>query len=132
VDCRRLSPRAGRALPDRPAAADLTLVALGDGEAFETCHTRHGHESAPGPVHAIRRSRRPAELRESVRGHGLRHSLGELVTCPFCMSQWIATGLTFGLILSPRVARQVAGTLLGARSRGLMQFVHAFADKQSS
>src|SRR4051812_35484056 len=36
----------------------------------------------------------PAELREEVRsdGSGVRHALGELLTCPFCLSQWVATG----------------------------------------
>ena len=35
----------------------------------------------------------PAELQERVRGSGLRKAVGELVTCPFCISQWVSTGL---------------------------------------
>jgi hypothetical protein len=28
--------------------------------------------------------------------------MGELLTCPFCLGQWVATGLIFGLVLAPR------------------------------
>jgi hypothetical protein len=33
---------------------------------------------------------------------GARRAVGELVTCPFCLSVWIATALTGALILAPR------------------------------
>jgi hypothetical protein len=49
----------------------------------------------------------PGELAEEVRGDGLRHSVGELVTCPMCLSQWVATGLYFGLVFAPVPARAV-------------------------
>src|SRR5579859_1704096 len=38
-----------------------------------------------------------AELGERVRGTGLRHSVGELVSCPFCLGVWMATGFAAGL-----------------------------------
>ncbi|MCQ4079351.1 DUF1360 domain-containing protein [Streptomyces sp. RB6PN25] len=34
----------------------------------------------------------PAELAEQVRGRGTRKAIGELLTCPFCTSLWVATG----------------------------------------
>jgi hypothetical protein len=54
------------------------------------------------------RYREPAgdgELNEEVRGRGLRHAIGELISCPFCLDMWFATGLTGGLILAPRLTR---------------------------
>lgn len=53
----------------------------------------------------------PSELRESVRGSGLRKAVGELITCPFCTGQWVATALTAGWILAPRRTRLIAGLL---------------------
>jgi hypothetical protein len=50
----------------------------------------------------------PAEVMESVRGPGLRHAVGELVTCPFCLSLWIAAFFSYGRVISPRVTRLVA------------------------
>ena len=34
---------------------------------------------------------------------GLRHSIGELITCPFCLDIWIAAGFTIGLVFAPRL-----------------------------
>lgn len=51
------------------------------------------------------------ELMESVRGHGVQHAAGELITCPFCLSVWVATGLTAGLVFTPRLTRLVCATL---------------------
>jgi hypothetical protein len=51
------------------------------------------------------------ELMESVRGHGVKHAAGELVTCPFCLAVWVATGLTAGMVFAPRLTRLVCATL---------------------
>ncbi|WP_435111179.1 DUF1360 domain-containing protein [Nocardiopsis synnemataformans] len=47
----------------------------------------------------------PAELAEEVRGQGGRRAVGELITCPFCTAQWIATAYAFGLVFAPGVTR---------------------------
>lgn len=52
-----------------------------------------------------------AELAEEVRGHGLQHAAGELITCPFCLGQWVATALMAGLVLLPRQTRLLAATV---------------------
>jgi hypothetical protein len=52
-----------------------------------------------------------SELAEEVRGSGARRAVGELVTCPFCLSQWIATGFAAGLVLAPQLTRLVAFTM---------------------
>lgn len=50
----------------------------------------------------------PAELDEDVRD-GSRKAIGELVSCPFCLAQWVATGYAFGLVFAPRFTRGVGG-----------------------
>jgi len=52
-----------------------------------------------------------AELSEEVRGHGLQYAAGELITCPFCLAQWISTGLVAGLVLAPKPTRLLASTI---------------------
>jgi hypothetical protein len=43
----------------------------------------------------------PAELHEEVPGHGMTHAVGELITCPFCLAVWIATGFTLASFSRP-------------------------------
>ncbi|HUR50194.1 MAG TPA: DUF1360 domain-containing protein [Acidimicrobiales bacterium] len=50
-------------------------------------------------------------LKEEVRGTGWRKALGELLTCPFCLSQWVATLWAFGFLLFPRPTRMAAAIL---------------------
>ncbi|MDQ4054731.1 MAG: DUF1360 domain-containing protein [Actinomycetota bacterium] len=43
--------------------------------------------------------------------NGLRHTMGELLTCPFCLGVWIATAYVAGLVVAPRPTR-AAGAIL--------------------
>src|SRR5690606_41255998 len=41
------------------------------------------------------------------------NSIGELLSCPFCIAQWVATGYAVGLVFAPRATR-LAGTAMTA------------------
>ena len=112
-------------LPERPSLVDLGLVALA---TFRTSRVLT-KDSITSPLRApftrYEGAAGNAELHEGVRGTGARKALGELVTCPFCLSQWIGTSLTFGMRLAPRATRQVAGAMSAMAVSDLMQFVRA-------
>jgi hypothetical protein len=67
----------------------------------------------------------PAELNEEVRGHGLQHSLGELLTCPMCLGQWVATGFTLGLTVAPTATRLVTATFTAVSGADFLQYLYA-------
>jgi hypothetical protein len=46
---------------------------------------------------------------------GLERALGELVTCPYCVGVWVASGLSYALVLFPRQTRLVT-TIFGAQA----------------
>ena len=48
------------------------------------------------------------EVVESARGEGLRRTVGELLTCPYCISQWLVAGFGIGMVAAPRPTRFVA------------------------
>jgi Protein of unknown function (DUF1360) len=74
----------------------------------------------------------PAEVNEQVRDHGgVRHAVGELVTCPFCMGMWVATGFAAGLVFFPRLARLGAATFTALDAADFLQFAYAAAEKSS-
>ena len=70
----------------------------------------------------------PGEIQEEPRGSGRAHALGELVTCPFCMAQWVATGLVFAYLWHPRLTRWGAATMAAVAASNLLQFVHTRVD----
>jgi uncharacterized protein DUF1360 len=39
---------------------------------------------------------------------GVRHSVGRLVTCPYCVGLWVASLLSYGQVLAPRETRFVS------------------------
>lgn len=68
----------------------------------------------------------PGELREEVRGHGLQHSVGELLTCPMCLAQWVATAFAAGLVLAPTATRMAMATLSAVAGADFLQQVYAY------
>jgi len=45
------------------------------------------------------------EVEEKPRGKGLRKTIGDLVSCPFCMSQWAANLMLLGYAYLPTLTR---------------------------
>ena len=66
-----------------------------------------------------------SEIKEKVRGRGIQRAIGDLLTCPFCMSPWVAAGLAFGFVFKPRATRVIAGVFAAAT---VSEFLHRAAD----
>jgi hypothetical protein len=50
-----------------------------------------------------------AEHSEHARGDsGVRHTIGELLTCPFCLTVWLGTAYVAALAVAPRPTRAAA------------------------
>ena len=73
----------------------------------------------------------PAELQERVRGRGLRKAVGELISCPFCISQWVATGFVFGQLTAPRATRWTASVFASLALADFLQFAYAWAEQRA-
>jgi hypothetical protein len=62
---------------------------------------------------------------EEVRGKGIRHAVGELITCPFCTSQWVATAYAAGLVFAPRATRLAGTTMTAVAGSDWLQLAYA-------
>jgi hypothetical protein len=64
---------------------------------------------------------------ESVeaKGEGVRHTLGQLITCPICAGTWIAAGLVYALVWLPDLTRLF---LWMTAVIGLAELVHALSE----
>lgn len=101
----------GARLPERFSLGDTVLLGVATHKASRLL----AKDAVLSPLRAaFTRYEEPAgeaELNESVQGHGVRHAAGELITCPFCLAVWVATGLTAGMVFAPKFTR-VAATVL--------------------
>jgi hypothetical protein len=99
---------AGRSIPERVDAKDIALL----GMATHKLSLVGSQDAITSPLRApfteLREKESPKKVHEKPRGEGLRRSVGELVTCKFCLSVWVASLFTYGLVLAPRVTRLVA------------------------
>jgi hypothetical protein len=103
----------GVQLPERLSLGDTVLLSVATHKASRML----AKDAVTSPIRApFTRYEEPAgeaELNESVRGHGVQHAVGELVSCPFCLAMWVSSGLTAGLVFAPRMTR-LAMTVLTA------------------
>ncbi|WP_433301681.1 DUF1360 domain-containing protein [Actinoplanes sp. CA-030573] len=116
----------GRPVPGRPATADVVLISI----ATHKLSRLLAKDAVTSPLRApFTRYAEPAgaaELNEEVRDEGssLRHGIGELITCPFCLAVWVATGLTGGLVLAPRLTRLAATVLTATAASDFLQMAY--------
>ncbi|MHB1138084.1 MAG: DUF1360 domain-containing protein [Microthrixaceae bacterium] len=66
----------------------------------------------------------PGEVNVRPVGTGWRRSVGELLSCPFCLDVWIATGSTVALRVAPGPTRLALSTLAAVGAADLLQFVY--------
>lgn len=82
------------------------------------------------PFTRYRESGGPSEVVEEVRRDGtMRHAIGELLSCPFCLALWVASGFTVGLLFAPRFTRVVAATLTAVTGADFLQLLYAHLQK---
>lgn len=98
----------GRNIPERVDTKDLALL----GVATHKLSLIGAQDAVTSPLRApfteLQEKESPKSLDEKPRGKGLRRSVGELLTCQFCLGMWVASFFTYGLVLAPRVTRLIA------------------------
>ncbi|TMR07809.1 DUF1360 domain-containing protein [Nonomuraea turkmeniaca] len=118
---------AGRRVPDHIGVLDLLLMAA--------CTHKVSRRLAKDPVTSPLRAPftryegegGPAEVQESARG-----AIGELLACPFCLAQWVATGYAAGLVLAPKATRLVGATMTAVAISDWLQLAYAKLMKSAS
>jgi len=76
-------------------------------------------------------SDRPSEVTEEPRGRGLQFSIGQLLVCPYCLSQWIGAGFLAAYLRQPRMARTAAALFAIVGGSDLLQQTWVAVDKRA-
>lgn len=95
----------GRSLPDGYDPVDLLIGGVATYKFARLVSKDAVTTPFRAPFTTFEENAGSGEVNEEPRkGHPV-HTIGELVTCPFCLAPWISTGYVAGLVLCPRVAR---------------------------
>jgi hypothetical protein len=117
----------GRRVP-RVSAGDVVLMAA----ATHKLSRLIAKDAVTSPLRApFTRFDGPAgdsEVNELVIGEGAAHTVGELLTCPFCLSVWIAGFLCAGLTFAPRMTRMTRLGAAGLAAVAGADFLHLAYD----
>lgn len=116
----------GRRAPARVTPWDVVLL----GTATHKLTRILAKDAVTSPLRApFVRYRGPSgdsELAEEVREHGgTKHAVGELLTCPFCLAQWVATAFVAGSVFAPGITRLATATFAGVALSDFLQLAYA-------
>lgn len=122
---RRKAPRfSGRLSP-----GDLALITVATQRLSRTLAKDSVTSPLRAPFTRYKEPGMPSEVNEEVapelRDRPVRHAIAELVTCPFCLGQWVATGLVGGQVLAPTVTRLVTSVLTAVAGADALQFCYS-------
>jgi hypothetical protein len=115
----------GRELPERIPLGDAALLTI----ATFRLARRIAKDPVTSPLRApftrFEGASGHAEVAEEVREHGgVKHAVGELLTCPFCLAQWVGTAYVFGYVTAPRATRLAALTMTMVAGSDVLQFAY--------
>ena len=103
-----IARKSGRQIPERVETRDIALL----GVATHKLSMLVAQDAVTSPLRApfteMQEKQSPKNVDEKPRGKGVRRSIGELITCKFCVGQWVASFFTYGLVFAPAVTRLVA------------------------
>ena len=119
-----LAVAARRGLPERIGLSDLALLSVATHHAARLVTKDKVTSVARAPFTEYEGAGDPGEVEEHARGHGVQKAVGELLTCPYCIGQWIALAGVTGVVLAPRTTRTVASVLAVSAASDYLQVVH--------
>lgn len=126
-----VAKRTGRELPERVEGGDVLLI----GTASHKLSRLLSKEKVTAPLRApfteLEGKGGPAELEERSRGRGARKLVGELLTCPFCLSLWIVAGFSLGLLFAPRLTRFLAAVFTAMGIADFLQLAYRAAEDRA-
>jgi hypothetical protein len=120
--------KSGRELPERIAVGDLLLLGAATHKASRLLAKDKVTSPLRAPFTEHEKPGGPGEVEERPRGTGIRLALGELLVCPYCLSQWVASGFLIGLVAAPRQTRFVASLLTAVTISDFLQVAYKAAE----
>jgi hypothetical protein len=116
---------ADRELPDRFRTRDLVLGAVATQKFTRILAKDAVTTPIRAPFTEFEKPLGSGEVHDRPRPGHPQHTIGELLTCPFCLAPWVATGYVAALTVMPRAARAWAAVFTIVGGSDALQ--HAYA-----
>jgi hypothetical protein len=123
--------RSRRTLPDRIPMGDVALLGVGTCKLSRLIAKDKVTSFVRAPFTRYEGEAGPAEVSEEPRGHGLKRAIGELLVCPYCIGQWVGTGLLASYLYKPRLTRMVASVFAIVTAADYLQQAWSAVDKRA-
>jgi Protein of unknown function (DUF1360) len=121
--------RSGRQLPPRPSVSDVLMLGIATHKLSRLIAKDKVTSFLRAPFTRFQETTGHGEVAEEPSGHGLRLALGELLVCPYCLAQWIATAFALGLVGAPRLTRLLGSTLVAHTISDFLQVAYRATER---
>lgn len=115
-------------LPDRVTAGDVLLVGVATHKVSRLIAKDKVTSFLRAPFTRFEGPSGQGEVDEQPRGHGMHLAVGELLVCPYCLAQWVATALTLGLVGAPRLTRLLSAVFVAHTVSDFLQVAYRAAE----
>lgn len=119
-----LARKTGRRPPERVAPFDVLLLAVATHKVSRLISKGSVTSPLRAPFTRYQHPTGESEVSEQVRGEGVRHALGEFLSCPFCLAVWVGTGFSAGLVFAPRLTRLAAIAFTSVAGSDFLQLLY--------
>jgi hypothetical protein len=123
--------RSGRSLPRRIGAGDIVTIGIATHKLSRIIAKDKVTSFIRAPFTRYEEATGQGEVAEEVRRGGRRETIGELLLCPYCLSQWVVAAFFLGLITQPELTRVVAGTYTAQTVADFLQLAYLAAEERA-
>ena len=118
-------------LPESYSVLDIVTVGVATHKLSRLITKDKITASIRAPFTRFQEATGHGEVAEEPRGEGLRYATGELLICPYCISQWIVGAFAVGLVASPRVTRLVASMYTAQAASDFLQLAYLAGEERA-
>jgi hypothetical protein len=124
--------RFGASPVPRPGVSDVVLIGLGTFKLSRLVAKEKVLTPVRAPFVEGAEEGIGSEVNSQPGGTGVRRAVGELLTCPFCLSVWIATVFLGSFAVMPRAVRLIASGLAAVVIADTSQYAYSTVRRRAT
>ena len=124
--------RAGKRPPQRLGPWDATTAGMATHKIARLIAKDKVTSFVRAPFVSSQEPDGQGEVSSEPRGRGLQFAIGELLTCPYCLGQWVSAALGVGMVAAPRLTRLLTFVYTAETIGDFLQLAYLAAEERAS